>query len=206
VPNAEFIYVANPMCSWCWGFAPVIQKLQERHPGAFQYRLVLGGLRTGPSAKPLASIKMHLAQHWKEVERKTGQPFDHSFLERDDFFYDTEPACRAVVTARRLRPARAFEYLHGLQEAFYARSLDPTITETALGIAETTELPRKEFAILYGSDDAKDETLADFRHAEELGAHGFPSTFVRDDGQLTVVARGWAPLADLERALARWLG
>jgi putative protein-disulfide isomerase len=151
-------------------------------------------------------MKTYLAQHWKEVERRTGQPFDHSFLDRNDFLYDTEPACRAVVTARRLRPDRVFEYMHRLQEAFYARALDPTIMETALRIAETTDLPTNEFAALYGSDEAKEETLADFRHASELGAQGFPSSFVRDNGQTTVIARGWAPLTDLERALARWLG
>ena len=23
----HFIYFADPMCSWCWGFAPVIEKI-----------------------------------------------------------------------------------------------------------------------------------------------------------------------------------
>ncbi len=208
MPNTDFtdfIYVADPMCSWCWGFAPVIKGLRERYPTAFNYRLVVGGLRAGASARRLAPMKTYLAQHWKEVERRTGQPFDHSFLERDDFVYDTGPACRAVVTARRLRPDRVFEYMHGLQEAFYARALDPTEIETFLQVADATDVPGDAFAADYSSGESEEETLADFRNALEMGAHGFPSTLLRENGRLTIVARGWAPLGDFERALARWL-
>ena len=203
--RAELLYVADPMCSWCWGFAPVIKGLRERYPTAFDYRLVLGGLRAGPAAQPLAAIRTYLAQHWKEVERRTGQPFDHAFLEREGFLYDTEPACRAVVAARRLGPDRAFDYMHGLQEAFYARGLDPTSLDTALAIADVTGFARHEFSARYESDDAKEETRADFRHARDLGARGFPSVLVRDNGRLTMVSQGWQPLADFERALVHWL-
>lgn len=150
-------------------------------------------------------MKTYLAQHWKEVERRTGQPFDRSFLERSDFLYDTGPACRAVVTARHLQPERAFDYMHALQNAFYARSLDPTRTETFLRVAEETELSPEEFSAFYASDESREETLADFARAREMGVHGFPSTLVRENGQLAMVSRGWAPLEDIEQALARWL-
>lgn len=205
MPSADFIYVADPMCSWCWGFAPVVAQLRERHPSAFRYQLVVGGLRAGPSAKPLGPLKPYLAQHWREVERRTGQPFDHTFLERSDFLYDTGPACRAVVTARRLRPDAVFPYMHGLQSAFYEHARDPTDAETFLQIAEATGLPIDEFAADYSSKGSEEETLADFRKALEMGAHGFPSTLVRENGQIAIVSRGWVPIEDLERGLARWL-
>jgi len=205
VPKVDFFYVADPMCSWCWGFAPVIQGLRRDHPSAFRYRLLVGGLRAGPAAQPLAPMKTYLGQHWNEVARRTGQPFDHGFLERSDFLYDTGPACRAVVTARRLQPDRAFEYLHRLQEAFYARSLDPTRVETFIKIADEMELAQEQFSTAYSSEDSREETLADFRLAREMGVYGFPSTLVQDNGQLTTVAQGCERLEDLERALARWL-
>ena len=27
--SKHFLYVADPMCSWCWGFSPVIDKIDE---------------------------------------------------------------------------------------------------------------------------------------------------------------------------------
>ena len=29
----QFVYFADPMCSWCYGFAPVIAALAERFEG-----------------------------------------------------------------------------------------------------------------------------------------------------------------------------
>ena len=204
--GTEFVYVADPMCSWCWGFAPVLKAFRERYPDAFEYRLVVGGLRAGRSATPLDDqMKSYIGHHWKEVERRTRQPFDHAFLGRDDFVYDTGPACRAVVTTRRLRPELAFEYMHRLQEAFYARGSDPTELETFLRVAEIFDLSRDTFASEYQSHETEEETLADFRSALEMGARGFPSTLLREHARFTTVSRGWLPLEELERTLEPWL-
>ena len=27
--DLEFVYVGDPMCSWCWGFAPVLDRMQK---------------------------------------------------------------------------------------------------------------------------------------------------------------------------------
>ena len=43
----RFIYFADPMCSWCYGFAPVIWALAERFEGRMDVQLVMGGLRAG---------------------------------------------------------------------------------------------------------------------------------------------------------------
>ncbi len=67
MPGTDFVYVADPMCSWCWGFAPVMKAFRERYPNAFEYRLVLGGLRAGRSATPLDDqMKSYIAHHWRE--------------------------------------------------------------------------------------------------------------------------------------------
>ena len=43
----EMIYFADPMCSWCYAFAPVIVALAERLEARLPLRLMLGGLRAG---------------------------------------------------------------------------------------------------------------------------------------------------------------
>ena len=37
--DAEFVYVGDPMCSWCWGFAPVLDQLAGHY--AIPIRIVL---------------------------------------------------------------------------------------------------------------------------------------------------------------------
>ena len=61
--------------------------------------------RCGPQDKD------YIREAWTRVGAATGQPFDFSFLDREGFVYDTEPACRAVVTARRLLPRIALPFM-----------------------------------------------------------------------------------------------
>ena len=37
-------YVADPMCSWCWGFHPVLEKVKEVLPDGISPVYVMGGL------------------------------------------------------------------------------------------------------------------------------------------------------------------
>jgi putative protein-disulfide isomerase len=128
--DREIIYVGDPMCSWCWGIAPELQDLQERHP-ELPFKVIVGGLRPGPHAEPMDDrLAAFLGHHWREVSARSGQPFDHSILERRDWVYDTEPACRAVVAMRRLDPPRAWPLFKRLQRAFYAEGIllnDPEV-------------------------------------------------------------------------------
>ena len=97
----KLIYVADPMCSWCWGFSPVIAELARRYNTEAGMHVIAGGLRPGATQAMDAAHKTTVREHWQHVEERTGQPFDYTFFERDGFVYDTEPACRALVTVRR---------------------------------------------------------------------------------------------------------
>ena len=202
----ELIYISDPLCSWCWGFVPSLRTIREKYPSKFQYRFVVGGLRTGTAAQQLdENLRSHLINSWQEVERRSGQPFDYSFLERKDFFYDTEPACRAIVTARHLSPESVFNYNAALQSAFYHSGLDPTHIDTFLKVACDIGLEKTAFHESFLSPDMARQTEDDFKKARILGAHGFPSIVVRTDSNTTVVARGWLPLQTLTTQLLPWL-
>ena len=41
----ELMYFSDPMCSWCYGFGPEIEKLQARYADQMPVQMILGGLR-----------------------------------------------------------------------------------------------------------------------------------------------------------------
>ena len=201
----ELIYVADPMCSWCWGFAPSIRRLRLDSPNAFRYSLVVGGLRTGNSALELTDhVVDYLKNAWRDVERRSGQPFSHDYLDRRGFVYDTEPACRAVVAARMLKPDVVFDYNEALQDAFYRRSLDPTSPESFRRVARETGLPEDRFEEHFMSDDVARAARLDFELARRLGVNGFPSVLIRSRENVTPVARGWLPPEAFEDQVRAW--
>jgi putative protein-disulfide isomerase len=179
----QLIFVIDPMCSWCWGFHPVIKELREYHSKDFQYSLVLGGLRTKGQMAWNDSNKKYLAQNWNAVGKKTNQPFNFSLLNREQFEYDTYPACKAVVTVRELWGEDAsFEYLEKIQKAFYKQNIDITLIENLVTYIDKN---KEEFLIFYRSKRAEILMKHDFSKARSMGANAFPSVVKIDkDGHM----------------------
>ena len=92
----EIIYIGDPMCSWCWGFAPVLDEMLDRHGQHAELKIIVGGLRPGTTSPMDESDKSTIRSHWEHVNEASGQPFDYAFFDRDGFVYDTEPAARAA--------------------------------------------------------------------------------------------------------------
>jgi len=198
----ELIYIADPMCSWCWGFAPIMDRLREDVASQLNFRLIMGGLRPGSAAVPLdADMKAHLRTHWQAVHERTGQPFAWNWLDRDDFIYDTEPAAHAVVATRRLAPTREYEFFRATQAAFYAHGEDVTQEKVLMNLATESGLDAIEFQHCYRQSDSLNMTHADFQLTQKLGVQGFPTLLLRIGDELTPVAQGYLPYERLEPVL-----
>jgi putative protein-disulfide isomerase len=201
----RFIYFADPMCSWCYGFSPVINVLAERFEGRLGLKLVMGGLRAGHAAPMRAEDKTYVREAWTRVGEASGQPFDFAFFDREGFVYDTEPACRAVVTARRLLPGLALSFMGRISQAFYAENRDMTSPEEIAAVAADAGFDANVFGDAFLSPDTRNETFRDFLAAQELGIGGFPTLIAGSDATgYALVTNGYRPLEDLLQPLERW--
>lgn len=192
--SRSFVYVADPMCSWCYGFAPSLAAARHRWP-QMALSVVMGGLRV--TGEPLdARMKSFLQHHWTEVAERSGQPFDDSILQRDDFVYTTEPACRAVVTLREHDSALALPMLDAVHTAFYARGRDTTDAPTLADIAHDVGMDRRQFLQAFDSAGMRSATQRDFAQARAWGVNGFPM-LIAMGGKAQIVAPGWVDPATL---------
>ncbi|QXH48275.1 DsbA family protein [Pseudomonas xanthosomatis] len=203
--TARLIYVMDPMCSWCWGFAPVAEALIAQAAAAgVSTRLVPGGLRSGGSALD-ASTRKYILEHWQAVADATGQPFLFDGAMPDGFVYDTEPACRALVTARELDEARMWGLLKLIQASFYQQGVDVTRAPQLVELAAQAGFDRETFAQRFAGHDARAATSADFAWVQDLGIAGFPTLLAERNGQLALLTNGYQPLDSLQPLLGRWL-
>lgn len=204
--DRRLVYVMDPMCSWCWGFAPVASALIAQAAAAgVATHVVLGGLRTSAGAALDDNKRAYILKHWQSVAELTGQAFRFDGALPPGFVYDTEPACRAVVAARLLDEDIALKLTQLIQQAFYAEGLDVTRTPLLVELAEAAGVPRIEFAEAFDSVQALDATRRDFTWVEDLGIAGFPTLLAERDGQLALLTNGYQPLEQLEPLLGRWL-
>lgn len=201
--DARLIYVMDPLCSWCWGFAPVLGALVEQAATlGVGVELRVGGLRREQASLTPAQ-RVHILGYWQAVNAASGQLFDFQRGLPPGFVYDTEPACRALVAARGLDAAALPALLKGIQQAFYAEGRDVTRSAELLALAEAAGLPRQAFAEAF--DAAHAATAADFAWVDGLGISGFPTLLAEHKGQFALLTNGYQPLAQLQPLLGRWL-
>ncbi len=203
--DRRLLYFADPMCSWCWGFAPVITALVGVAQKAAPLRLVMGGLRPGARRPMSEAAKAEIRHHWEEVHRTTGQPFNFDFFERDGFVYDTEPASRAVIVMHGHARARVLDYLEAVQHAFYVDNRDVTQVETLAELAVPFDVDEDDFASDFTSEGAFKTTAANFKLAKTLGISGFPTVILRNDQGYTCLTAGYQPLEALQPLIEEWL-
>lgn len=216
--SKHFIYVADPMCSWCWGFSPVIGQIHETFGTRAPVRVMVGGLRPGTTEPMGGKDKDYIRGHWEHVHEASGQPFDFSFFERDGFVYDTEPACRAIVTARKLDEQsgdgqansgedgpRAVPFLARVHQAFYAEGRDTTDGGELVEIAADFGYDKDAFAETWVAKETREETLGDFWFAQKSGITGFPTLLAVEDQQAQLVTAGFQKWENLAGPLEGWL-
>lgn len=203
----HLLYVADPMCSWCYGFAPVIRALAGHFGERLPVRLLMGGLRAGNTRPMRPEDKDYIRDAWTRVHAATGQPFAFAFFEREGFVYDTEPACRAVVTGRRLDPSRALTLMERIETAFYAQNRDVTASDTLAAVAGEAGYDTAAFSMALLSPESRNETFRDFLLAQELGIRGFPTLLAAtgEEDRYALVTSGCRPLDGLLEALEAWL-
>ncbi len=198
----RLIYIADPMCSWCYGFIPEMQDLMKHYQDRLRFSLIMGGLRPGGGSPWNQEMKDFLRHHWEEIMEKTKQPFNFDLLEKEVFNYDTEPACRAVVIARDMAPEKTFQFYKAVQHAFYFLNHDPNELEFYLPICESLDIEKDAFKENFFSEEYKKKTLKDFAHSRQLGIRGFPSLVLWTGGEsLRLVTHGYADFEKMKETI-----
>jgi putative protein-disulfide isomerase len=204
----KLIFVGDPMCSWCYGFGKEMTSIVESMPD-LEVQVVLGGMAAGSTTVLDDAGKQFRLTHWARVEQMSGAEFNReALLARKNFVYDTEPVCRAVVTARLMEPSvDLLKIFRAFQRAFYVDGLDTTdgkvLSEVGAAALKAAgfDTDAEKFHALWASQKAIQAARADFALTRELRVSGFPSVFVELDGKIGQLSSGYATAADIQQKL-----
>jgi putative protein-disulfide isomerase len=209
--RAQVSYIGDPMCSWCWGMSPVIEALaQHCAEQGLGFRLVMGGLQAGGGDAWNAGFRGFLRQEWTHIAEQTGQPFGFRLLDRSAFSYDTEPACRAVVTARELfgqlqgAISRELAFFAAVQRKFYVEGEDPKKPNFYRNICMDTGIEPGQFETAFVSAEAVAATQREFRLARQLGVRGVPTVVLQTSTGVHEISVGYASLSTLTDRISKY--
>jgi len=124
----DITYLFDPLCGWCYGAAPALEKLAGQ---GFTVRLAPTGLFAGDGARPMDEA--FAAYAWtndQRIARLTGQPFSEEYrykvLADRARLFDSGPASLALTAVVACAPEQEFEALKAVQRARYVDGRDTT--------------------------------------------------------------------------------
>jgi len=198
--NTKLIYVGDPMCSWCYGFAPEISKVVNDLDEKLDFQLVMGGLRPY-NTETMTELGSFLSHHWLEVQNRSGQDFNFEILKDSSFVYDTEPPSRAVLVMRELLPSKEFMFFKNIQGAFYKDNKNTNLVETYSEIATEFGVDPQTFKKLYESEKMKNAVRIDFETAGQLGVRSFPTVLLQKKDQTIILSRGYSKAENIKERI-----
>jgi putative protein-disulfide isomerase len=205
ITDKSLLYFADPMCSWCWGFSPVIHKVRDNFAD-LEIQMFMGGLNPGATKALDEASMQEIRQHWQHVQKATGQVVNFEFFQRKGFIYDTEPASRAVVACFRQDNAKALDFLSYLQQSFYQFNRDITSAAELVQLANEFGLDDTEFSRLSQDPETSRITQLNFAYARHLKVGGFPTLIGQTSNAHTVITQGYQEYPQIVQNLNAWLG
>ncbi|RDX35647.1 DsbA family protein [Kangiella sp. HD9-110m-PIT-SAG07] len=176
----KLFYFHDPMCSWCWGFAPTWQRLQDRINSELNHKLkieyILGGLAPDSDEPMPLELQQTLQSYWRRIEQMLGTEFNHDFWAKCQPRRSTYPACRAVIAAGKQGKEKAM--IRAIQEAYYLKAKNPSDYSTHVDLAQNINLNEKAFAQDIHSDKTNEELHRQIQLHRSLPSNGFPSLVI----------------------------
>lgn len=184
----KLIYVHDPMCSWCWGFSDVYQKLTEQLNEELEVVRLLGGLANDTDEAMPQAMQSMLQQTWHRIEQTIpGKKFNFDFWTKCQPRRATYPACRAVIAARE--QGEQFDTLmtQRIQQAYYQQARNPSNNDTLVELAGEIGLDPQRFLKQLLDESTHQQLLNEISIARSMGINGFPSLALEHDGRLESV-------------------
>jgi putative protein-disulfide isomerase len=174
------------MCSWCWGFRPVWQQIQQAVAGKLDVRYVLGGLAADTDEPMPEEMRLNVIDNWRRIQREIpGTEFNYDFWSRCSPRRSTYPACRAIIACRMQQPELESEMLLLIQQAYYLLARNSSDLDVLVALAEQLGLDTRQFVDDIQSEVCQNVLLEEIEFCREINIFSFPSLVIKQGESYT---------------------
>jgi putative protein-disulfide isomerase len=204
--KGRILYVMDPLCGWCYGFSEVMQELQEKYKGEYEFTVIPGGMITGARIAPVSDMANYILSAYSRVEEYSGVKFGKPYLDllrEGSEINNSEPPCRAIHLFKQKDPARIVDFTHELQLAIFRDGKSWNADSTYFQLAEAFGADPQSFVNELNTDECKYGTQQEFQWVQAAGITGFPCTVLEKEGKYYLLSQGYKPLSALEEVVEK---
>lgn len=197
-------YFYDPLCSWCYGFSPVIKAFQEKYKSQMDFEIISGGMVKGESEKPIGDMSDFIRDAHQRIETTSGVEFGPGFKRRLDegtTVFSSVPGAVALSVFKSFDEEQAISYASDIQYAIYHDGIDPNDQAEYAKLAEAYGISTEEFLSRMQKDEFRKDAYDDFSVAQQFGVKGYPTTVLFAKNEYFLLSRGYTNLETLEKTL-----
>jgi len=181
----RLIYVHDPLCGWCYGLIPALQKFADTYPHV-PIDVVPGGLVTGDRVGPYSAMADYISQAVVRLEEVTGRKPSQAFFDLitgpDAPLAASAPPSLALLQLAGLVPERAAEFAHRVQDAHFEAGRDLNDPGVYDEICQQHDFPNLDTGAIARANDETAPVKAAFDRSRRMGIRSFPTCLVSSGG------------------------
>ena len=181
-------YVYDPMCSWCYAFAPTWKRISNELPVSVSVEYVVGGLASDSDHPMSQEMCAHIEGIWRHIlEVVPNTEFNFDFWTRCEPRRSTYPACRAVLAAKHFDPKFEAAMIDKIQVAYYREARNPSDIDTLCELAAELGIEVRFFREFLTGERCEAILKESFQKRRNFGVRAFPTLVLESiDGSVVV--------------------
>ncbi len=206
------IYCYDAYCGWCYGFSPVINKIDSDFKNTLDIDVLSGGMVLPEKPVHISATAGYIASAYERVEELSGVKFGKDYLwhihnpDDSDWYPNSEKPAIALCIFKELYPERVVEIATELQQALYQEGRDLTDDEAYLQLLEKYSIQPELFFEKLNNEEYKEAAYYEFALVKQLQVSGFPCVFIQtSELKFHLVAKGYTPYEDVKMRIEKVL-
>lgn len=181
-------YIHDPMCSWCWGFRPVLGQLQQALSGRIEVQYVLGGLAEDTDQPMPVAMQNTIKETWRRIQQEIpATEFNYDFWVKCQPRRSTYPACRAVIASKMQSAESEQQMILAIQQAYYLNAKNPSDDSVLIKLAEDIGLDLDIFVSDFRSEKCRDQLEKEMLLTRDLYVSSFPALVLSHNSTETMI-------------------
>lgn len=202
------IYCYDAYCGWCYGFSPVMKKVEEAYKDRLQIEVLSGGMVLPEQPVHIGATADYIKGAYKTVEEYTGIQFGEDYLwhinnpDQSDWFPSSEKPAIALCIFKELFPDQQVSFASDLQYSLHYEGRDLTDQEAYRHLLEKYNIPVDDFYSKLVSEEYREKAYYEFQLCKQLQVTGYPQVFMQlTESKFHLLAKGYTDYATLAKRI-----
>ena len=202
------IYCYDAYCGWCYGFSPVMKKVEEAYKDRLQMEVLSGGMILPEQPVHISATADYIKGAYKTVEEYTGIKFGEDYLwhinnpDQSDWFPSSEKPAIALCIFKELFPDQQVSFASDLQYSLHYEGRDLTDQEAYRHLLEKYNIPVDDFYSKLVSEEYREKAYYEFQLCKQLQVTGYPQVFMQlTESKFHLLAKGYTDYETLAKRI-----